>query len=348
MATTKQTYTLSSGWTATQLIGIYRSAFIDAGLMTEWYDSFTNVYGISVRVLEAIYDNTKTYGKTYYVFYFEGTTWVSVSICSGWDAVNHVPTGTQALDYHVLPDANYSSGNGYFSSRIDIGTNSAAELNLVRYTSGVDVNQSWFMLYQSGTTRSRPFTILHPDTSLYPWLDLNKGIVSGYIDIWTTISSRNGFLSLRMPENIRRSLLTGYALKGSVNSGGGQGIFHELNLLTHCYAGLGNQSDSNGGNYSNIGSGYNACTFLPIGRSNANPAFGSDYVPICSGLPWSAFTSTPLAADFGVYMHYADNNISLLDTFVVESGVEEWETMSYANNSFVDDGASPLFLARVV
>jgi hypothetical protein len=47
-------------------------------------------------------------------------------------------------------------------------------------------------------------------------------------------------------------------------------------------------------------------------------------------------------------MHYADNNITLLDTFVVSSGVEEWETVGYANNAFVNDGASPLFLARVV
>lgn len=349
MAVTKQTYTLSSGWTQTQLIGIYRSAFIDAGLMTEWYDSFINSSNFPVRVLEVDYDNTKTYGKTYYVFYFEGTSWAGVSICSGWDATNHVPTGTQGLDYHVLPDIVSNVGSyPYWSSRIELGMNSGAELNLVRFTSGADVNQSWFVVYQSGTNRSRPFTIVHPNTSLYSWLDLNKGIVNGFIDLYTSISSRSGFLSFRMPENIRRSLLTGYALNGSVNNGNGYGIFHTLNFFTHCYAGLGNQSDSGGSNYSNVGSGYNACTLLPIGRSNANPAFTSDYVPICSGVPWSAFTPTPLASDLGVYMHYADNNISLLDTFVVSAGVEEWEALSYENNSFVNDGASPLFLARVV
>lgn len=348
MAVTKQTYTLSTGWTVTQLVGIYRSAFIDAGLMTEWYDSFTNSNNFPVRVLEADYDGTKTYGKTYYVFYFETTSWVGVSICSGWDATNHIPTGTQSLDYHALPNACYTVSSNYFSSRIELGVNNGADLSLVRYTSGADVNQSWFMMYQSGTARSRPFTILHPNTSLYSWLDLDKGIVSGFIDLYTNVSSRNGFLSFRMPENIRRSLLTGYALRGSVNSGNGAGIFHEVNFFTHCYAGLGNQNDSGGYNYSNVGSGYNACTFLPIGFSGPNPAFASDYVPICSGVPWSAFTSTPLAADFGVYMHYADNNITLLDDFVVSSGVEEWETLSYANNAAVNDGASPLFLARVV
>jgi hypothetical protein len=339
MAVTKQTYTLSAGWTASQLTGIYRSAFIDAGLMTEWYDSFNNSNNFPVRVLEVDYDPTKTYGKTYYVFYF---------VCSGWDAINHVPTGTQSLDYHVPPDSVYTVNQNFFSSRIELGMNSGSDLNLVRYTSGADVKQSWFMLYQSGTSRSRPFTILHPNTSLYSWLDLDKGIVSGFIELFTFTSSRNGFVSLRMPDHIRRSLLTGYSLRGSVNSGNGTGIFHVVGFYTHCYAGMGNQNDSGGANYSNVGSGQNACTFLPVGRLNANPAFTSDYVPICSGLPWSAFTSTPLAADFGIYMHYADNNITLLDTFVVSSGVEEWETVSYENNGSVNDGASPLFLARVV
>jgi hypothetical protein len=348
MAVTKQTYTLSAGWTASQLTGIYRSAFIDAGLMTEWYDSFNNSSNYPVRVLEVDYDPTKTYGKTYYVFYFEGTSWAGVSVCSGWDAINHVPTGTQGLDYHVLPDTVYTINASYFNSRIELGMNTGGDLSLVRYTSGADVKQSWFMLYQSGTSRSRPFTILHPNTSLYSWLDLDKGIVSGFIDLYTFTSGRNGFVSLRMPENIRRSLLTGYSLRGSVNNGNGQGIFHEVNFFSHCYAGLGNMDDSGGANYSNVGAGNNSCTFLPVGRLNANPAFTSDYVPICSGLPWSAFTSTPLAADFGIYMHYADNNITLLDTFVVSSGVEEWETVGYANNAFVNDGASPLFLARVV
>lgn len=349
MAVTKQTYTLSAGWTASQLTGIYRSAFIDAGLMTEWYDSFINSSNIRVRVLEVDYDSTKAYGKTYYVFYFEsGPTWAGVSICSGWDATNHVPTGTQGLDYHLSPENVYAAGNYAYNSRIEISMTTGADLSLVRYTSGADVKQSWFMLYQSGTSRSQPFTILHPNTSLYSWLDLDKGVVNGFIDINTYTSGRNGFVSIRMPENIRAALLTGYALKGSVNTGNGSGTFHALPLYTHCYAGLGNQSDSGGGNYSNVGSGYNACTFLPIGRLNSNPAFTSDYVPICSGVPWSAFTSTPLASDFAVYMHYADNNITLLDTFVVSSGVEEWETVAYTNSAYVNDGASPLFLARVV
>jgi hypothetical protein len=348
MAVTKQTYTLSAGWTASQLTGIYRSAFIDAGLMTEWYDSFNNSSNYPVRVLEVDYDPTKTYGKTYYVFYFEGPSWVGVSVCSGWDATNHIPTGTQGLDYHVLPNSVYTVGSILFTTRIELSMNSGADLSLVRYTSGADVKQSWFMLYHSGTSRSRPFTILHPNTSLYSWLDLDKGIVSGFIDLYTYVSSRSGFVSLRMPENIRRSLLTGYSLRGSVNSGNGNGIFHNLNFFSHCYAGLGNQDDSGGANYSNVGAGNNSCTFLPMGRLNANPAFTSDYVPICSGVPWSAFTSTPLASDFAVYMHYADNNITLLDTFVVSSGVEEWETVSYENNAAVNDGASPLFLARVV
>jgi hypothetical protein len=68
MAVTKQTYTASATWTASGLASIFRSAFIDAGLMTEWHDSFLNT--IENRVLEITYNGSKTYGKTYHWFQF--------------------------------------------------------------------------------------------------------------------------------------------------------------------------------------------------------------------------------------------------------------------------------------
>ncbi len=40
MTVTKQTYTANATWTAVQLADMFRSAFIDAGLMADWYDSF--------------------------------------------------------------------------------------------------------------------------------------------------------------------------------------------------------------------------------------------------------------------------------------------------------------------
>ena len=40
MAVTKQTYTAAATWTAAQLATLFENAFINAGLMTAWYDSF--------------------------------------------------------------------------------------------------------------------------------------------------------------------------------------------------------------------------------------------------------------------------------------------------------------------
>ena len=56
----------------------------------------------------------------------------------------------------------------------------------------------------------------------------------------------------------------------------------------------------------------------------------------------------PLPSDFGISFHYETNNFSLEDTLVVNSGVEEWEVLDFANNASAVTGASPLFLARVV
>ena len=97
MACTKQTYTATATWTASDLAQLFEDAFIDAGLMTAWYDSFLSS-SVENRVLEVVYDGTKTYGKTYYWFMFT-TTGVYLHVATGWDAPNNVPSGTQYLDY---------------------------------------------------------------------------------------------------------------------------------------------------------------------------------------------------------------------------------------------------------
>ena len=50
MAVTVEDYSATATWTASGLADIFRDAFIDAGLMTVWYDSFLNT--VENRVLE--------------------------------------------------------------------------------------------------------------------------------------------------------------------------------------------------------------------------------------------------------------------------------------------------------
>ena len=46
MAVATEDYTATATWTAVQLADLFKDAFIDAGLMADWYDSFLNTIEI--------------------------------------------------------------------------------------------------------------------------------------------------------------------------------------------------------------------------------------------------------------------------------------------------------------
>ena len=354
MAVTKQTYTALANWTASNAADLFKDAFIDAGYMTDWHDSFTQgTY--QFRVLEIEHDATKTYGSSFYYFAFS-TSEFGVSLASGWDAAGSIPTGTQFIDYHSLPSAIASSGTGLNAraTSLSAGNNGStfslsatSDLFLDRYTSSDDTKQSWFIL-RNGTNIARPFAILHKNTTLQPWLDLDKGVISGFLTADAVVPFRAGVLSFRQQENIRRCLVFGQALRGNIQLAG-NAIFHNINYNSHAYQGLGIVSNSANLNYGSFISlqGHGGIT-LPVGKNSANPAFLTDYIPICTDLPWSIWTPTRLADDFAVYMHYASNTIAYGNKFIVQAGINEWETLSFANNAVINDGASATFLARVV
>lgn len=344
MPVTKQTYSAAANWTSENAANILRSAFIDAGIMTDWYDSFSIGANI-VRVLKVEYNGAKVYGASFYAFAFVDG-YLNVHLASDWKASGtapiNIPIGTQYIDYRWLP-ANYSINYGSVVST----DSQTSVLYLDRYTSASDSKQSWFV-FRSGLSVSRPFTILRGDTALHSWLNLDKGIISGYQRIFPSVVSRAGYIAFAVEENLRRCLLTGTAVSGQQTHVG----FHNMRAITRSYAGLG--SEASDGSWSNnfpVGGYQNSsasCSILPVGRNAANPAYTTDYIPICSDLEWSPFTPTRLANDFGVYMHYADNAIDYGDRFVVQSGINEWEVVAIANNNYVNVGASAAFLARVV
>ena len=71
MAVTKQTYNINAGFTSVDVANALRSALIAAGLMTEWFDSFTISGNRICRVLRIVHDPTKTYGTCFYYFVIE-------------------------------------------------------------------------------------------------------------------------------------------------------------------------------------------------------------------------------------------------------------------------------------
>lgn len=341
MAVTRETYTANATWGQAEILGLLKDAFIDAGLMTDWHDEFA-INGRDVKVLAIEHDDTKTYGTSYYIFHFGSVGNLTVSLVSGWDSGENIPTGTQYLDYERLP-ADYSTVNG--SGTIIFTASVTSDLHLDRVTSGDDAKQSWFVFRQGGIISS-PFSILHKDTVLHPWLDLSKGIVSGFSGVKAAVNGRMGFIYFTLEENIRRALSIGTALRGSVNS-----LYHGLNYNQMAYFGLGAESTTSPQNVNFTlcrGTGSAAGFALPVGINANNPAYTTDYVPICSDLPWSIWTPTRLADDFGIYMHYAANDIGYGHKFIVQSAINEWETLSFANNASVNVGASAAFLTRVI
>jgi hypothetical protein len=316
--------------------------------MTEWYDSFAPNSNRLCRVLRIEHDSAKAFGTCFYYFIISDAGIGVALATNGWSG--NVPTGTQYLDWHTLPASSNTSGNT--TNIFDYSAGS--DLVLTRFTSQSDSKQSWFVFSQTtggSTTRSKPFSFLHKDIALHSWLDLSKGCISGFTTVSANANGYVGLLNFSIEETLRRCLSIGSALRGVGSPG-----FHGAGINMNCYYGAGMTPDDqffanipNTVRASNGGSG----TPLPIGRNAVNPAYSTDYTPICSNVPWSLWTPTRLANDFGVYAQYntaaPDVNVIALGTrIIVQSTINEWETLQFANSSNLISGATPIFLARVV
>jgi hypothetical protein len=349
MAVTKQEYPMTAGFTSASVANALRSALIDAGLMAEWFDSFAISGDRICRVLQIVHDPTKTYGTCFYYFIVENGGIAVALATNGWDATApapiNVPTGTQYLDWHTLP-ASCSIGPSQLSCTTLFNYSTTSNLVLDRFTSGSDTKQSWFVFRQTSTvTRSRPFTFLHKDMALHSWIDLSKGCISGLTRLTAATSDRAGLVNFQIDENLRRCLSVGPALQGSTSGSN----YHAQQYNAYSYFGAGSSASGANVNFPNWGgSNKIAATPLPVGRNAANPAYTSDYVPVCSNIPWNLWTPTRLADDFGVYMRYDSNDIALGDRFVVQAATNEWQVLDFANNAVLNDGASASFLARII
>jgi hypothetical protein len=330
MACTKQTYTATATWTASQLANLFRNAFIDAGLMTDWYDSFANG-GIENRVLEVTYDGTKTYGKTYYWFMF-ATTGVWLHVATGWNASTDVPTGTQYLDY-FLATTNATTNHWQMFAAATSNT-----VELVRYTSGVDADQSWFTIKRSGGV-DRTFTILKGVT-VRSWLDLSKGFFNGLLHVAPLIDNNSGVIQFDRGPSLRREIAVGTYLIGDTSL---TNYTNSIVARTLCSYGVtGRVSNSGVGNYGTTG-----FIPLPTASATANPAYTADSNPVFHSLPFHPYVAESLPSDFGLSFHFASNAFDPGDTLVVTAGTEEWQVLAETAGT-AGTIATPLFLARMV
>jgi hypothetical protein len=340
MAVTKQVYTATATWTASGLATIFRSAFIDAGLMTEWHDSFLSG-SIENRVLEVVYDASKTYGKTYYWFMFQ-TTDVRVHICTGWNTGSDIPAGpsgagTQYLDWF----ATTTNSNANHRQVMGAGLTAATDAILTRYTAS---GQSWFTLHQGASYKC--FGIVPPAHTVRSWIDLDRVVFSGYMEAQARAATNSGSVMWGEPLMLRRSH-NGAHLRGeTTNTNYGASIGAAFGASIGYY-GPGNVNVA-ATNNSVAGNGASPLVRLPVHFNNTNPAYSADSSPVFHSLPYSGYVTSTLPADFGIAFHYPQNTMSRGDKLIVSAGVEEWEILDRANNATVTTGASSLFLARVV
>ena len=332
MAVTKQTYTAAATWTASQLADIFRSAFIDAGLMTDWFDSFTNT-GIENRVLRVINDAGKTYGTVYYWFMFT-TAGGFVQTTLGWNAGTDVPSGTQYLDWYSNTTNTVANHRQFFTA---VSTTTAT---LTRYTSAVNTNCTWFVA-RNGTTFVN-FLIPYGTYNATGFVDQNKTAFNGALFTETTTNTYASYIGFtHFAGMTRRTFLGSTANRGSTSLS----TFITSNTLTMlmAYCSLGNFSSST----QNISIGFarNSIT-LPTAHVNTNSSLAADHTPVFTSVLASPYLPA-LPSDFGIAAYYASNVMTYQDTLVVTAASEEWEMMTVAGNSNGDAGRL-ILLARTV
>ena len=333
MAVTKQTYTATATLTGATFFTQLRSAFIDAGLMTEWFDNFANG-GVENRVLE-ITNAAGTYGKTYYWFMVGASNNFFYQVATGWTAGSDVPSGTQYVDYFAVTTNSTTNHKQLLSFAF------SSEVKITRYTSS-DVN---FFVISQGAVYSC-FTIVKGGASFQPWVDFSKGFINLLYEVLPAVSSQWGQISFSRFCSLRRELGRGISLNGSTSALHYTGT---LNSYTHgaeyAYVGLGNTSNSWQANMG-LTLGTRSAIVLPIGFNNTNGTYSTDSSPVFHSLPYSQWITTTIGSDFGVTMLYTANTLGIYDTITVSVGTEVWEVMAFANNGTITTGATPVMLAR--
>ena len=331
MAVTKQVYTLSPTWTASDLASLFRSAFIDAGLMTEWYDAFLSG-SVENRILEVVNDGTKTYGTVYYWFMFT-TTEVAVHTALSWNTTTHVPTGTQYQDYYSTTTNATSTHESLLT-----GLAAATSLTLTRYTSAINTSCTWFILRQS----SLAFRFLIPFSAYTATSFVNQNITA-FNGIVAPSASASGYFGIiifgHYAGHTRRTFLGASFLNNSVSS-----TQYRYSHNLQSYASIGNVS---GNGASNTQESF-INTLIPTAFTNTHTGLAADYTPVFTAIQCSPYLPA-LPADFAMTSYYASTAITIGDTFIVSAGTEEYEVIMTAGPSFSGTGASVLvFLARTV
>jgi len=333
VAVSKQITTCLAPWNVSQLADMFRDSFIGAGLMTAWFDSFTGS-GYEHRIMKVTYDSTKTYGDTYYWWMFNGSE-ARVSLCTGWDSANRIPRGvgttfgSPRLDWQNSSVAATAVTVATSHTLLPLSLTSSTNCSLTRYTS---LGRSIFVA-RSGLNWFN-FSIDAPSTTFqaYYGAALAGGIHNG---MWKTTHDGSAVRFVNMLQT-RRSLFAG------VGYGSSSSIGKDVNMMAYGFTDV-NFTNSYEGTYPDL------AINLPCWYTASNPAQTSDFNPIFTNIRPGYHYAADLPSDFAItaFRGSSANSLSIQDTVVVTSGVEEYEVLGFQNRG-TNGSSNPLFLARIV
>jgi hypothetical protein len=334
MAVVKSVSAVTATWTASQLASAFESAFVGAGLMSAWFDSFAGSE-FEHRILEVTYDATKAYGKTYYWFIFDASS-ASVATCSGWDTGNKRPRGIGVTDGLANLDWAGNSAAAVAATTKSLhyqilSLSNTTSCSLTRYTSS---GRSFFTL-RSGTLWNT-FTIDQAAVSLRSWY--NAAFAGAYHNgFWTVSPDISNLLGI----NFVNRLSTRRAAFGG--SGYANGNSTQRNYMT-------------GFSFQDIYENVNAAggfrdgmIAMPHWTTANNSALPANFTPVFTGIRPGAIYASDLPADFGItaLRGASANTIAIQDAVIAVAGSEEYEILSGQPRG-VSGEANNLFVARTV
>lgn len=336
MAVTKTTHTIAPTWTASGLAQIVENGFTDAGYIPSgWYSRFLSG-AVENRVLQVVNDPTKSKGTVYYWFQFTTTT-AALRTALQWNQASNIPSGVLFQDF-TTTTTNDITATAVGVVPVLSSMSTAVTTTFTTYRSGINSDCSFFVL-RNGTNYNT-FTIPFGTYTCLPFVDQSKVAFAASIELTASTSAiLTSLLVETLSPHLRSTYLTSVAGRGNTGNAGFAAQF-----IINRFAAPGNNSTS-----SAISSNLNTTasnTILPYAFTNTASGLTEDHTPVFTSPSISPYM-TPCPDDIGIAGYYASNNITIQDTLVVASGVQEWEMIHVVNNATADSGKI-ITLARVV
>lgn len=325
MAHTRTEYTITAGFSGSDALAKLGEALFGLGIMTSataWFDSFTDVSGSEVRIVEMAYTgNSGTYNKVYHSFMTKSTfdgLWYTVYY--NWDVPTHASTGTNSLDhvtsYEHPDDVSPTSWVSYYTQLASLSN--AADYKITTYADGSSIPIIRF----SNSAESRLFCLIPTASALTTTADYSDYGPAPLFGLYLT--SGNSYYTLGHVLSTDRSV-TG---RGNPGTSASDWAMSSSDIGT--VAGSG-QSERSLAVYASI----NSITGSPALFDRSGEA-RSPYYTIAKNPPGAAgYYDATFGSNLAVVS--ANNNALFVpvagDTLTVTAAVEEYEVLYVATNS---------------